>query len=220
MNQHLLDKEEKLAAAQTRSQLFWLLADCMLKGPQAESWRLIKAGITDDDTSGAADDAWSNLVEAAKALDAAAWQSLAVEHTRLFAGLKAGSGAPPPPFESAWRAGFEAGSALAQVNWAYAEAGFADIDIDAGPQDHLGVELKFMAILALKETEAWQQGDSDGANSRIRQQQAFLDQHLLAWVPRWADALAQHTQEKIYWALARMILNGVTRTAEDLNTFV
>lgn len=214
MNQHPLDIQDKLAAAQARSQLFWLLADCMVKGPQADSWCLIK-NCHIDKTTGAGDDAWNNLVEAAKELDTARWQSLAVEHTRLFAGLKEG-GTPPPPFESAWREGFEAGGIAAHVSNSYAEAGFADIDLDAGPQDHLGVELKFMAILALREAEAWQLGNSDEAHSRIHQQQAFLDRHLLAWVPRWADALAQHTHEKIYWALARLILTGVTETAEDL----
>lgn len=214
MNQQPLEIEEKLASAQARSRFFWLLADCLLNGPQADSWHLIKNGATEEG-SGPLDDAWNNLVQTAKSLDAATWQALAVEHTRLFLGLKEGS-VPPPPFESAWREGLEAGEALAQVSRSYADAGFADIDLSAGPQDHLGVELKFMAILALREAEAWQQEDEEAATEWLSQQQAFLDRHLLAWVPRWADALAQRTQEKIYWALARLILIGVTNTAEDL----
>ncbi len=163
-------------------------------------------------------EAWSNLVAIAQGLDAAAWQSLAVEHTRLFAGLTDGS-ASPPPFETVWRSGIEPGVVLAHVAQTYAGAGFADIDPDAGPQDHLGVELKFMAILALREAEAWQRNDLGGAQLRMRQQRQFLDRHLLDWVPRWVDALVQHTEEKIYLALARLILVGLAEVADDLNTY-
>ena len=216
MDQRLLESEERLASAQARSQFFWLLADCVLKGPQAESWQMIQGGGTDN-VSGSMQEAWNSLVEASGTYDATAWQALAVEHTRLFSGLTE-CGAPPPPYESVWRNGFDAGSVLAQVTDAYAEAGFADIDLEAGPQDHLGVELKFMAILALREAEAWRLDDTTGAVSRMRQQQSFLDSHLLAWVSRWADALAQHTQERIYWALARLIMIGVTQAVEELNT--
>jgi len=206
------DNREKTASAQTRSQLFWLLADCLINGPQANAWHFVKKGTTETATE-PLDDAWNNLVQAAKALDASAWQALAVEHTHLFAGLMEGS-APPPPFESAWREGLEPGGVLAQVNQSYADAGFANIDLSAGPQDHLGVELKFMAILALREAEAWQQDDATTASMRIDQQQAFLDQHLLTWVPRWADTLAQRTQERLYWALARLIVLALTDNAE------
>lgn len=209
----MLEVQEKLASAQARSQLFWLLADCLINGPQADAWHLIRNGATEE-ASGPLDDAWNNLVQTAKTLDLASWRALAVEHTRLFAGLKEGS--VPPPFESAWREGLEAGEALASVGRSYAGAGFASIDLSAGPQDHLGVEFKFMAILALREAEAWQQEDATAAAARIAQQQAFLDRHLLAWVPRWADTLSERTQEKLYWALARLIFIGVTDTAEDL----
>ncbi len=50
-----------------------------------------------------------------------------------------------------------------QVIDAYAKAGFSDIDPDASPQDHIAVELKLIALMALREAEAWRSENQAGA---------------------------------------------------------
>lgn len=206
---------DMLASAQARSQLFWLLADGLLNGPRAESLALAKEQAQRGDPASPLDLAWQNLIDAVKALDAVARERLAVEHTRLFAGLS--EAGVPPPYESAWRPGRDAGAVALAVTQAYAGAGFADIDLDAGPQDHLGVELKFMALLALREAEAWREDDPVAARRRVGQQRAFLDGHLLEWVPRWTDGVAQQTDEPFFLALAALLWAGLVRATEDLN---
>jgi putative dimethyl sulfoxide reductase chaperone len=214
---NVVDREDRLASAQNRSQLFWLLAEGLLAGPWCESWLLLKNQATtgDDDAGDPLATAWRNMIGALNGLDKESPGRLAVEHTRLVGGLGEGNG-PPPPFESAWRSAFEPGEVALAVGKSYAAAGFADIDLDAGPQDHLGVELKFMALLALREAEAWRQGDVAEAETRILQQRTFLDNHLLEWVPRWADGFAQQTREPLFLAFAALLWEVLNEVAGDL----
>ena len=208
---------ERLVSAQGRSRLFWLLAEALLRGFQTE----VVSGIKEqEDTAAVAPNdplsaAWRNLVAALDNLGGDDWeQRLAVEHTRLFAGLQPVAGSAPP-FESAWRPDHEPGEVAHAVQQAYAAAGFADIDIEAGPQDHLAVELKFIALLAWREAEVWRQGNEADAASLIQQQLTFFDR-CLDWVPRWVDSLAGQTREPVYRALMDMIRTGLTQAAEDL----
>lgn len=216
-----MEKAERLAAAQTRSQFFWWMADGLLAGPHAESWVAVRERNADGNSSDADPlaAAWLDMVGVLQGLSAADHDRLSVEHTRLFGGLREGVG-PAPPFESAWRAGFEPGALALAVAQAYAAAGFADIDLAAGPQDHLGVELKFMAMLALREAECWQRGDIDAAETRVEQQRAFLDRHLLNWIPGWAGELARRTQEPLFLAYAELLWIGMVRATEDLGVSV
>jgi putative dimethyl sulfoxide reductase chaperone len=207
---------DKSASAQGRSRLFWLLAECLLSGFPDEVVSAIRRRPDDIlyDPNDPLDSAWRNLGDALSNLDAATRERLAVEHTRLFSGLQEGVG-PVPPYASAWRPGREAGEVALSVQHAYAAAGFADIDVAAGPQDHLAVELKFIALLAVREAEAWRQGSTGEAITRIAQQLRFLDEHL-NWVPRWIESLANQTQEPVYWALTGLISAGLAQAAEDL----
>lgn len=216
MNAAVRGIDGQLASAKGRSRLFWLLAEGLLNGLTTGSWSSLGlvGASNESGTAGQLDSALENLLDALDRAGTAAADRLAVEHTRLFAGLAEGAG-PTPPFESAWWQD-ETGEIEAVVADAYTEAGFADIDLQAGPQDHLAVELKFMALLAHREAEAWQLEDPVAAEARIHQQQAFLDRHILQWVPRWIDQVAQNTQEPVYWAFAGLISAALAHTAEVL----
>jgi putative dimethyl sulfoxide reductase chaperone len=212
----LVANSDKSASALGRSRLFWLVAECLLSGFPDEVVSAIRRQPDDilGDPNDPLDSAWRNLGNALSNLDEATRKQLAVEHTRLFSGLQEGVG-PAPPYESAWRPGLEAGEVALSVQHSYAAAGFADIDVAAGPQDHLAVELKFMALLALREAEAWRHDNAGEAITRIAQQLRFLDEHL-NWVPRWVDSLATGTQEPAYWALTGLVGAGLAQAAEDL----
>lgn len=213
MSATVRDTHQQLASAKERSRLFWLLGEGLLNGLTTESWAEAGSGGVVGTTE-QLNTAWENLLDALEYSSTSKPDQLAVEHTRLFSGLADGAG-PAPPFESVWRHE-QIGEAAATVIAAYGEAGFADIDLLAGPQDHLAVELKFMALLALREAEAWEQEDRLAAQIRIRQQQNFLDNHILQWVPRWIDQVAQKTREPVYWAFAGMISATLAHTTEVL----
>lgn len=205
------------ALAEDRSRFFWGLAEWFLAPPDAE--RL--ARLPDPDAipqapdADALDAAWHALAVAKPQAGSAAVEALGVEFTRLFSGMQEGLG-PPPPFESVWREDRLVGESTVAVMEAYAKAGFADIDPTAGPQDHLGVELKFLAVLGLREAEAWRAHDAAGARRRQVQQGDFVEGHLSAWAPRWADAIGEHARAPIYSALAGLAKAGLAQAATEL----
>lgn len=85
------------------------------------------------------------------------------------------------PHESVFRGedGLLGGAIAAALRAAYARTGFAMGRTDLEP-DHLGLELSFLAHLAGLEAEA---RDATGRARAQRAQAAFLDTHLLTWLP-------------------------------------
>lgn len=201
-----MNEEDISAAAEDRGRFYWWLAEWVLGMPsvtQLNGLRKMQTGLglADSDLSGVLDD----MITAARDVPDEAWETrLGTEYTRLFGGLMQESG-PPPPFESVWREDRLMGDSTLAVIETYQAAGFADIDPTAGPQDHLGVELKFLSLMAFREHEAWRAADAAVARSRLEQQRAFLDQHALPWVPRWAARVEQDAREPLYRHLARLI---------------
>jgi TorA maturation chaperone TorD len=128
------------------------------------------------------------------------------EYTRLFRGIQEGLG-PPPPFESLYRGETAMGDSALAVQRRYEQAGFGPVAPEAGPQDHLGAELRFQALLCFREAEAWGGRDLEAAQQRIGQQRAFLDEHLLAWLPDYAGRIVRESREPFYAAAVRLTLD-------------
>ncbi len=201
-------------SAEGRSRFFWWLAEWFLGPPDSD--RIASLPAPESDTPATAlDAAWQTLARASPETDAATLERLGVEFTRLFSGMQEGMG-PPPPFESVWREDRLIGESTVAVIEAYARAGFADIDPGAGPQDHAAVELKFMALLALREAEARRANETDKARRRLDQQRDFLGRHLTAWAPRWADAIIGQSREPLFAALAGLLKAGLDQAAAEL----
>jgi TorA maturation chaperone TorD len=210
-----MTETEFKASAEDRSRFFWWLAEWFVSPPNPDKLAsLPKAdAAATNQPMDAGDIAWQALVDAASrppSMDA-----LGVEFTRLVRGIQEGLG-PPPPFESVWRENRLIGESTVAVIDAYAKAGFADIAPEAGPQDHISVELKFIALLALREAEAWQANDAATARQRLIQQHDFLNAHLAAWAPRWADAIIQQAREPLFAALAGLVKAGLGQAAAEL----
>jgi TorA maturation chaperone TorD len=205
-------QDDPAAAAEDRSRFYWWLAEWFLGPPDAE--RL--SSLPETDALDIADGPhWHALARARPVADPASLERLGVEYTRLFSGMQEGLG-PPPPFESVWREDRLIGESTVAVIEAYAAAGFADIESAAGPQDHITVELKFIALLALREAEAWRAGDADTARRRLEQQQAFLDRHLAIWVPKWSEAVIRQANEPLYAALANLLRGEIGQVGAEL----
>ncbi|MGA9992922.1 MAG: molecular chaperone TorD family protein [Thiobacillaceae bacterium] len=207
------------ASAEDRSHFFWWLGEWFLHPPAPEQLASLSADPQPlgppSDTSDTLDAAWLALGALAPASDAATLERLGAEFTRLISGIQEGLG-PPPPFESVWRENRLIGESTVAVIEAYARTGFADIDPEAGPQDHVGVELKFIALLALREAQAWQADDASTARQRASQQLDFLQAHLAAWAPTWANAIIEHAREPLFVALAGLLKAGLGQAAAEL----
>jgi putative dimethyl sulfoxide reductase chaperone len=204
------------ASAEDRSRFFWWLAEWFLSPPSREKLASLPSTAEAEPPADAMDSAWLALANAAPDLEITSVDELGGEFTRLISGIQEGMG-PPPPFESLWREDRLIGESTVAVIETYARAGFADIDPEAGPQDHVSVELKFMALLALREAEARRAADLVGARQRLSQQGDFLNRHLAAWAPRWADAVIQQARLPLFAALAGLLKAGLDQAALELN---
>lgn len=210
-----MQESDLAASAEDRSRFFWWLAEWFLHPPSRD--QLIGLDVPEEaaDTADTLDRAWLDLARSLPDPESANLDALGVEFTRLFSGIQEGMG-PPPPFESVWREDRLIGESTMAVIDSYARAGFADIAPEAGPQDHVAVELRFLALLALREAEAWRGGDSAGAEKRQTQQREFLERHLATWAPRWADLVIRQAQAPLFAALAGLLKAGLDQAALEV----
>ena len=207
------------AIAKSRSQIYWFLSAFFLHAPTAAELNDLKvqfaARLRND-----ADEAEPILAQLAGTIDRATdldqlAHDLSIEYTRLFGGLKNNSGLPPP-FESVHRESRLIGETTRAVVDAYRDAGFGDIDSGAGPQDHIGVELKFLALLCYEESQAWSHNDIAAAGTACARQIDFLEQHALAWIPGYCDDLSQKSEQDYYRLAGRLTQHALGHDREIL----
>lgn len=195
------DEFAEVAAA--RSRTYWLLSELFLVAPDGTGCDALATQL--ETCEAGADAAWADLVVGLRrALGEARPEDLQREHTRLLGGVGPDYG-PPPPYESVHRGeATVAGEATARACRAYAEAGFGAIHPEAGPQDHIGVELRFMALAAIAERDAWCAGDRDRARALLARQLAFVRDHLVAWVPGYCALIGGESRIAFYARLAAL----------------
>lgn len=99
-----------------------------------------------------------------------------------------------PPYESAYgEAPQMAGksAALADIAGFYRAFGLAPAETQPDLEDHVGAELEFMSVLALKEAYALADGHVDGLGVTRDAEARFLAEHL----GRWAETFAREVQD-------------------------
>lgn len=202
----VIEAEEGAALSQVarqRSQTYWWLSELFLDAPDRDRIAGIVRGSREaarPDSGLPLQDRLDDLVLALEQSDA---DALAVEHARLFSGLGASYGATPP-YESMHAENEPREDRVTNVTAAYREAGFERIDVPAVPQDHLAVELRFMALLAANESAAWGASAVEEARAVLAREQTFLDGHLLYWVPAYCERMASEARVTFFGALARL----------------
>ena len=194
--------------ARRRSRTYWLLSRLVLESPSSATLAelgasLGGAALAAEDPLGAETIALRDAV-CTTGVDADSLVTLNVERTRLLAGLAKGQGAPPP-YESVFLEDRLPGEATIAVSEAYADAGFDPPAAEAGPADHLGAELRFLALLCHRESEAWQAGERGPALAGVERERAFLDGHVLRWVPQHCERLLALAESPYHRALFTLI---------------
>lgn len=210
--------DELKALAEVRSRTWWLLSRFFLERPEPAFLAELGAAFGSPPASEVAvnPDVDALVAYLREATPEDLGRRLAPEFTRLLRGIQEGSG-PPPPYESLYRGQSVGGDLTLAVLNRYRAAGFGEVEPSVGPQDHLGAELRFLALLALGEGEAWGSGETEVALTRIVQQQGFLDAHLLTWLPTYAARLEAEAREVFYGAAARLTLAFARETRADLD---
>lgn len=133
--------------------------------------------------------------------EAALAETLACEYTMLFI-------APGgfPPVESVRLQGGYRQSAASETRAFYAEEGFA---VDGGRfaafEDHLAVELQFVAALTERQATALTEGDAQEAARLAKRIKKFWVQHLGRWVRGYAMLLEEAAEHSFYREMARLL---------------
>jgi TorA maturation chaperone TorD len=110
-------------------------------------------------------------------------------------------------------------SPLLEVRQSYRETGMAKTDQYREPDDHIAVELSYMARLCEMTQEA-AEGETELALRCLMLQQAFLDDHLLRWIPLFAQQLIATAPSGFYRAMAHLLKGyiGIDRRLIDSMT--
>jgi len=124
--------------------------------------------------------------------------TLAEAFTSLFRGLSAFH-SPPPPYESVYvDGGVLYGLSTDRVATRYRKFG---LEVQPNePPDHIALELDFMRFLCEKEAESWQ--SEKGGWDVIKEEDAFLSEHLALWVPALCESIRNFDATGLYSGLA------------------
>lgn len=138
---------------------------------------------------------------------------IARDYNRLFFGpekMKA------PPYESVHRSteGLVFAAETMEVRAAYAEFGLAAPRLNKEPDDHLGLELDFVARLclaALDALDALDDADDAALTSLLGGICRFLEEHLLVWAPTCLMQAANCSTTFFYQGVAALGLGTLAR---------
>jgi len=208
-------------SAARRSRTYWLLARLVLERPDVallaeldSTLPIAKEAAANDEPLADEVGRLSMAVRAALG-DAKALEAQQVDYTRLFGGIAKRHNLPAP-FESVALESRLMGDSTVAVEAAYREAGFDAPVPEAGPPDHLGAELRFLSLACYQEMEAWQARDRAAAAGWVERERRFLDEHLLAWVPRHCERLALVAETPFYRAVVSLIGRACLVDREDV----
>lgn len=137
----------------------------------------------------------------------------ATEFTRLFVGP---GPAPVPLGESFYLAPSRSlfTRTTLEVRELYRQGGYKAQDQGRIPDDHLSIELSFMAALADEEVRALEKG-GDGAEPRKNQYQ-FIASHLGKWTPLLAQSIASIAPHSCYAVAVEALAALVASHGENL----
>jgi len=126
------------------------------------------------------------------------------DYTRLFIGP---GELPAPPWESAYlnkdKLLFQ--EETRRVRLAYLKYAFLPKLYQQEADDHVGLECDFMYQLSIVTCEKVENQDCSGMREVLRDQADFLEQHLLRWVPVFAEQVIAHSSTELYQGMAQIL---------------
>ena len=184
----------------SRMEAFRLLSDCYFSPEPGLSEKLDKLELSMTDVCKAAAESIQKMVEQFKAgtyLD-----QIRVDFAKLFVGPYKLLAAPYGSVYLDGERKMMGGSTL-DVRSRYREAGLDTAKNFKDAPDHITAELELMYYLIFKEIEAFADSDIERAIDFIQKQKSFLEDHLLAWVPAFAENITENAENPFYPNLAK-----------------
>lgn len=206
--------EEELEVQSARRYLYSLGQLLLGSEPTAERLASLDAGLLAEalEICGIADDGAlvAGLTSAEE--DVEGTRSL---YTRLFIG-------PVTPAATPWESTYRSNSkalfrqeTLAVRN-AYRAQGLLPQRYPKVADDHIAIELGFMAALAERMVDSLQAADGEAVGAARKASRSFLDEHLTRWVASYAEDLESEAPDTVYAAAVRLMADLVERDAKLL----
>ncbi len=98
----------------------------------------------------------------------------------------------------------------------YSRFGLQAERLNKEPDDHIGLEMSFVAHLARIAWQAAEAGDEQTFEETLKAQRDFLAEHLLRWGPAWARLVKKHAKTDFYRGLAHLTNGALIGAAEFL----
>lgn len=142
-------------------------------------------------------------------------QAVADDHFRLFRGPGERLAVPwASVYLSEERLMF--GEETLAVREAYARHGLAVPHLNQEPDDHIALELEFLATLLVRAIEAVDAGDPDAAAALVADHDAFCRDHLLPFAPAFFTAVEEHAGTAFYRGVGVLGSAAMARLAAEL----
>jgi len=88
------------------------------------------------------------------------------------------------------------------------------------PDDHLALELDFMASLSEMAEVAFNEDDNEQLLLILSDQKAFLNEHLLVWVPQFVSGIVEATENELYKGSAQLLIEFIQTDLEVISEII
>lgn len=148
-------------------------------------------------------------------------QQLAVEYARIFlaAGVFTKETRTAIPYESVFTTKEHTmmGDSRDDVVGRFRVDGFAVDPSLHEPEDHISFELEYLQSMCERAASLVREGDDAGLIANMRKQVAFIEGHLLNWVPLLADVADDFATLTFYPGLLLVTLGSLEQERDALN---
>jgi TorA maturation chaperone TorD len=103
-----------------------------------------------------------------------------------------------------------------QVREWYRRFGVESENLYREPDDHIGLELAFLAHLAQLGLQALEENDEIKFGQTLQAQRQFISEHPLKWAPSWCELVEENAKTDFYRGLAKIISGTLFFLAESL----
>ena len=146
-------------------------------------------------------------------------EELDVDFARIFLGLNCRGAFP---YESVYRTklGLLMQDPFDEVREFYGKMGFKKNPGLKEPEDHIAIELAFMANLAHQTGMALKNDKKQEALTHLEQQREFLRQHLSPWVPSFCKDIQEVAWTEFFKSSASLLSAWISSDREELDRLI
>lgn len=205
------EREELRALMESRAHVYDLLSRCFETEVTPEFAKSLAHEFAFESDDEALAGSFAQMRASLDGVDEEGVEQLAVVFDRVFFGMGPKTAQKAFPYESVYTSerGIMMQDAYSEVTRLYRTMRLRKDERFTEPEDHLAVELAFMALSARQAAEALAAGDEDAACESVRGQVSFLEGHLLNWLPRFSADLRKGAEEGFYFHAADFLLRFV-----------